>query len=217
MKILILVTGHQQNLEYKYFGQLLSRCAFLSSSQCEVFIHSNKYNNDISENIKYILNKKNVHVTNKNAGYTLGGIEAVGDCIDMLNLCSPDSDYDFVIHVHPDVFITNDTMLVNILNDELYSDNVFLLNKSFHDDFCASFDFFIFKPRLLNKNIFANYANWQDSPERYLKQMITSNDIKYKYIKRFDNDHYEPRRIDLNLMWHEHNLEKVEKFIQITN
>lgn len=216
MKVLILITGHKQNMEYKYFGQLLERCAFLSSDQCEVFIHSNCEQNDISENVKYILNKKNVYITNKNAGYTLGGIEAVGDAIDILNLTNPNSEYDYVIHIHPDVFITNDTVLMNILNEELESDNVFIVNKSFPDHLSYSFDFFIFKPKKLNVNIFKNYENWKQSPERFIRNALMLNGIPHKLIKRFDNDHYEPRRIDLNLMWHEHNLSKIYQFINKT-
>lgn len=214
MKVLILITGHQQNIEYKYFGQLLERCDFLSSDQCEIFIHSNCKHNDISENVKYILNKKNVYITDKNAGYRLGGIEAVGDAIDMLNLANPDSEYDYVIHVHPDVFITNDTILMEILNEELESENVFIVNKSFPDKYSYSFDFFIFKPRKLHINIFKNYETWTKSPEIFIRQTLLSNGITHRIIKRFDDDNYEPRRIDLNLMWHEHNLHKVDQFIK---
>lgn len=212
MKVLIIMTGHQHNIEYKYFGQLLDKCKFLSSSDCEIFIHSNKKDNDISENVKYIQNKKTIYITNKNAGYRLGGIEAVGDIIDMLNLKN-NSTYDYVIHIHPDVFILNDTKLLDILNDELNTKNVFIVNRSFNDIKSFSFDFFIFKPRLLKFNIFSNYSQWTESPERFINNAILSNNIGYILIERFDNNHYAPRRIDLNFMWHEHELEKIKNYI----
>jgi hypothetical protein len=192
---------------------LLKRCKFLSSDQCEIFIHSNKQDNDISENTKYILNKKTIYITNKNAGYRLGGIEAVCDCIEMLNLANENCEYDYVIHVHPDVFITDDTILLNILQKELNTDNVFFVNKSYPDHRTYSFDFFIFKPKKLSSNIFKGYEGWENSPEHYIRHALLSNGINYKIIPRFEGDNWQPRRIDLNLMWHEHDLTKVDKFI----
>lgn len=213
MKVLILMTGHQQNLEYKYFGQLLSKCALLSSENCDIFIHSNKVNNDISKNAEYIKNKKTIHITDKNLGYTLGGIEAVHDSIELLNLVK-NTEYDYVIHIHPDVFIINDSELVKLMNDELNTTNVFFVNRSFDDKRSYSFDFFMFKPKLLETNIFKGYESWTDSPERFIRNALLLHGVEHIIIKRYHNDNYEPRRIDLNYMWHEHNLNKIKKYIE---
>ena len=55
-------------------------------------------------------------------------------------------------------------------------------------------------------------------PEYYLHDMIIKNNIKYTFIKRFNNDNWCPRRIDDNLMlYHEHDLNKVKKLLNDKN
>lgn len=216
MKILIVITGHRHNNEYKYFGQFLEKCAYLSSDNCEVFIHSNCPDNNIFQNTQYIKNAKRVFITDKNIGHNLGGIEAVGDMIDMLGLAgNPDCSYDYVIHVHPDVFIVDDQKLITILDNELHTDNVFIVNRSIPDDTCwYSFDFFVFKPKKMPVNIFRNYKGYTECPERFLYSAIISHEIPHIVIPRFDNNNWFPRRIDLNFMWHEHNLRLVDDYIR---
>ena len=44
--------------------------------------------------------------------------------------------------------------------------------------------------------------------------MIIKNNIKYIFVKRFNNDNWEPRRIDDNLrLYHEHDLNKVQSLL----
>ena len=44
------------------------------------------------------------------------------------------------------------------------------------------------------------------------------NDIKYTFIKRFDNDNYEPRRIDDNLkLYHEHDMKNIIQLLKDRN
>lgn len=76
--------------------------------------------------------------------------------------------------------------------------------------------FFIFKPKLLTKNIFIEELyTFTGSPEHYLHDMIIKNSINYTIIKRFDNDNYNPRRIDDNLMlYHEHDLNNVIELLK---
>ena len=48
--------------------------------------------------------------------------------------------------------------------------------------------------------------------------MILKNDIKYTFIKRFDNDNYEPRRIDDNLkLYHEHDMKNIIQLLKDRN
>ena len=55
-------------------------------------------------------------------------------------------------------------------------------------------------------------------PEHYLRNMILKNDIKYTFIKRFDNDNYEPRRIDDNLkLYHEHDMKNIIQLLKDRN
>ena len=125
-------------------------------------------------------------------------------------------DYDYVIHLHPDVFITDDQYLLSILEENLNNDTVFFINKSIPSEDFFSFDFFIFKPKFLTYNIFlTDLYKFECSPEVFLHNMIKKYNIKYTIIKRYNNDNWSPRRIDENLkLYHEHDLSKVEQLLR---
>jgi hypothetical protein len=56
--------------------------------------------------------------------------------------------YDYVVHLHPGVFITDDTNTLAVLRENLDTDVVFFVTRSVPDDErFFTFDFFIFKPR----------------------------------------------------------------------
>jgi hypothetical protein len=155
---------------------------------------------------------KRLIITSKNKGYRLGGIEAISDIIDM-NICH---EYDFVIHTHPDVIITQDTMIKQLFEENIDNDICFFTNKSWPTEGRFSFDFFIFKPKLLTTNIFKtiDFYTYSDSPENFLYDIIKNNNINYKLIKRYDDDNWSPRRIDLLGVWHEHELHKLDEYIK---
>jgi hypothetical protein len=154
MKILLIITGHQQLKEYFYNSFILKKnCNFLSEKS-DLFIHVNKA--DIGNNLIQFYNmfpqkNKKLFITTKNEGYRLGGIEAISDIIDM-NICN---DYDYVIHTHPDVIITRDDIIKKHMEENLENDTCFFITKSVpNDNKFFSFDFFMFKPKLLKNNIF---------------------------------------------------------------
>ena len=104
---------------------------------------------------------------------------------------------------------------MEVLNNNINNDYVFFVTKSVPDDpSFFSFDFFIFKPKLLKKNIFIEELNsYEDTPEHYLSEMIKKNNVNYLFINRFNNNSWYPRRIDDNLkLWHEHDLQEIEKY-----
>lgn len=209
MKILLFITGFTQLEEYNYFSMFLKQLNL--NYMCDVFIYCNnpeiqsdiiKYYQNFDQNNKYLF------ITSLNGGYRIGGAEAVSKGIEMGIF----NDYDYVIHLHPDVFITDDHYLTEVLLENLENDIVFFITKSKPNDTSFfSFDFFIFKPKLLTTNIFIDELyTFTDLPECYLRNMIIKHDIKYKFIKRFDNDNWNPRRIDDNLkLYHEHDLKNV--------
>jgi hypothetical protein len=213
MKILLFITGHKQLEEYNYFSRFLKRLKL--NALCDIFIHCN--NPDIHNSIiNYYQNfnqqNKKLFITSINAGYRVGGVQAISEGIELGIF----KDYDYVIHLHPDVFIIDDNYLTEVLLENLNNDVVFLVNKSIpHDPKFLSFDFFIFKPKLLTKNIFIDELyTFKQAPEQYLHDMIIKNNINYIYVKRYNNDNWEPRRIDENLrLYHEHDLNKVQSLL----
>jgi hypothetical protein len=213
MKILLFITGHKQLEEYNYFSRFLKRLKL--NALCDIFIHCN--NPDIHNSIiNYYQNfdqqNKKLFITSINAGYRVGGVQAISEGIELGIF----KDYDYVIHLHPDVFIIDDNYLTEVLLENLNNDVVFLVNKSVpHNPKFLSFDFFIFKPKLLTKNIFIDELyTFKQAPEQYLHDMIIKNNINYIYVKRYNNDNWEPRRIDENLrLYHEHDLNKVQSLL----
>lgn len=208
MKILLFITGHSQINEYFLFSRFL-KTLYLNNN-CDIFIYCN--NTNISKEIvtyyqEFSQKNKQLFITTKNGGYRTGGVEAVSEGFELGIF----KEYDYVIHLHPDVFITEDEYLVTILRENLENDTVFFITKSNQDPTFFSFDFFIFKPKLLTTNIFLeNLYTFTESPEHYLHNMIMKFNIKHSFIKRFNNDNWDPRRIDENLkLWHEHDLNKV--------
>ena len=214
MKILLFITGHRQLDEYYYFNIFLKQLKL--NSICDIYIYCN--NPEIQNTIiNYYQNfnqeNKRLLITSLNSGYRCGGVEAVSQGIEMGIF----NEYDYVIHLHPDVFITDDLYLTEILLNNINNNIVFFITKSLHNDSnFFSFDFFIFKPKLLTKNIFIEELyTFTGSPEHYLHDMIIKNSINYTIIKRFDNDNYNPRRIDDNLMlYHEHDLNNVIELLK---
>lgn len=211
------MTGHRQLVEYNYFRIFLQQLEL--NHMCDIYIYCN--NPDIHPDIlKYYQDftqkNKNLFITSFNSGYSIGPVEAVSNGIESGLF----KDYDYVIHLHPDVFITDDQYLKEILTTNIDNNIVFFITKSIPDDYAFfSFDFFIFKPKLLTKNIFAEKLySFTSSPEHYLHDIITENDIKYMHIKRFDNDTWYPRRIDENLkLYHEHEMNNVVRLLQDRN
>jgi hypothetical protein len=210
LKVLLFITGHAQLEEYNYFSTFLKN----TKLKCDIYIYCN--NPNISPDIvkyyqKFDQKNKYLFITSSNGGYRTGSVEAVSNAIEMGIF----KNYDYVIHLHPDVFITKSDYLIQVLTENIDNDTVFFINKSLPcDPMFFSFDFFIFKPKLLKINIFNEL--FTESPEHFLYNSIKKHNIKYTIIRRYDNDTWYPRRIDDHLkLYHEHDLEKVKKLLQI--
>lgn len=213
MKILLYITTFRQLLEFKYFSIFFNSLKSLNKI-CDVFIYCNNAN--ISDDIltyfkSFNIKNKFIFVTSKNDGYRMGGVEALSTGIDM-NIFST---YDYVIHLHPDVFIVDDQHTINILEENLDNDICFFITQTVNNEKFASFDFFIFKPRLLSGNIFKDdMYTWQDCPEIYLYNKLIQHNIKFIHIPRFSDNNYLPRRIaEYSKIWHEHDLDSVKNYL----
>jgi len=211
MRILLYITGHRQLEEYGLFQTFLDRLPIQSS--CDIFIycnHSGIHSDIVTYYQRFPQRNKQLFITTQNAGYLRGGVEAVSQGYEMGLF----QGYDYVIHTHPDVFMTDDTYLTEQLLKYLHDDTVFLITKSFAEDpRFFSFDFFVFKPQWLPSNIFKKPL-FQGAPEHFLHDQIQAYGLKYAFMKRFNNDSWCPRRIDDHLkLYHEHDLEKVRELV----
>jgi len=214
MKILLFVTGFRHLEEYGYFNRFLRRLNSLPS-MCDLFIYCN--NPHISGEIvaryqAFEQKNKYLHLTTLNVGFKMGGVEAVSRGMAM----GAFEGYDYVVHLHPDVFIVDDSPMVAIMTQNLANDCVFFVNRGDPDDsrfFC--FDFFIFKPRLLTRNVFLDALyTFQGIPEHWLSDMLANNAIAYHVVKRFAENRWHPRRVDEHLgLYHEHDLGLVDDLL----
>ena len=215
MRVLLFITGFRQVKEYDYFSTFLKRLNTLGDI-CDVFIYCN--NPEISPDIvtyykNFTQRNKHLYITSLNIGFGMGAVEAVSRGIEMGIFAG----YDYVIHLHPDVFITAESAIIELLTANAANDCVFFVNTSEPDDRrFFSFDFFVFKPMLLQRNIFIDELHdYQDLPEHYLHDMLIKNGVKFKLVKRFENDRWSPRRIDEHLnLYHEHDLTLVEDLLK---
>jgi len=206
MKLLLFITGHRQLIEYHYFNRFLKRLELT----CDIFIYCN--NSEIDKDILTYYHEfnapKRLFITTLNDGYRTGGVEAVSEGYDMGIF----KDYDYVIHLHPDVFIIDDNPLKDILIQNLNNDTVFFITHSIPNEQFFSFDFFIFKPTLLPINIFK--GSFEECPEIHFHNIIKKHNLKYTILPRFENNVYFPRRVDLLNLYHEHELDKVEQLLK---
>ena len=220
MKVLLLLTSHQQLEEVYLYGEFIKRfCPIVKTF--DLLLYVNKIDIDISRLGNYFqglpFENKTLVLTSKNTGYTFGAIEALADYFELFKT------YDYVIHSHPDVFITSDVILWKLLEYFSYRDETFIVNRTFgkEDITTMAADFFIFKPKSLKVNIFDDYKNYLNKynlhtggVETVLYEIVNKYNIPHFYIKRYDNDYWNPRRVDLLGIWHEHNLVKIQEYLR---
>ena len=210
-RVLLYLSSHRQVKEFDYFSQFFNKLDKLRQ-MCDLYIHCN--NKDVSEDItkyykQFDVKNKQLHVGSKNCGYNMGHIEMLSDDYD----AGVFAGYDYVINCQADVFIIGEEPLLDVLNRKC-GDSVFFITKSIPDDErFFSTDFLIFRPKLLTMNIFKEELyTWRDWPEHYLYYILQKYNIKYEFLKRFDNDNWQPRRLDLLKLWHEHDLSLIETY-----
>lgn len=213
-RVLLFITSFRQLKEFDYCSFFFNRFTTLNKI-CDLYIHCN--NKDISEDLikyyqKFNMENKHLFITSKNLSYTMGQIEALSDSYDKGIFAQ----YDYVLNIHPDVFILEEEPIVNLLKKNMKTDTCFFVSQGLPDDRAfLQTDFFIFKPKLLTMNIFKDTLyEWKDWTEHYMYYILYKYNIKYELIKRFDNNTWHPRRIDNYRMWHEHDLSLVEAYIE---
>lgn len=236
--ILLLYTSHRQ-LEEVNLQSLLNKRYGSHLLDVDMLFYCNSPMVDKVKLEKYLgelphKNKKLIY-TDKNIGYLWGGHESLSQTFNVWK------EYNYCIHLHPDVFILNDQHILKMISEMKDEDFINTHNldplKDDNKDY-LSFDFFIFKPRqILNKIGLKNYQNslsinpsYEDenffnlylddnekkiakTPEHLLSRIIKKYNLKSKIIQRYDNNYWEPRRPDMIGLYHEHDLTKIQSLI----
>jgi hypothetical protein len=224
MKVLLLLTSYRQLEEVKLWAHFLSTDKLNIARTWDIMVMMNNIYSDITKLGEYFKNipneNKTLIFTSKNKGYTFGQAAFWAEYFNYFKK------YDFVIHHSIDVFMMDDSVISNILEYFFISnrEEAFIVNKVFGiekiADKTVGTDLFIFRPQLIKDNIFNDFPLYYDiynhdtgGTEEILFDIIKRRNIPHMFIKRYDNNYWNPRRIDLWKCWHEHDLRRIKDYI----
>ena len=205
MKNLLFFTCHNQYKCFEAWSKLFNKNSFLKTFDIMIF-------NDTGEDEAKLIanasggfhNKTTTLSTNIVGGYILGLFKDLSQCYDHF------SQYNYVFHIHPDVYVLDDVKLKVICEKNKNNDSVFFVSLYTRDKDVYNTDFFIFKPKLLPKNIFEEAEEELNKlpdnlkcAERTLFNLIKKYNLKVSCLSRYPNDLIDGRnrQIDqLNLL-----------------
>ena len=218
MNIVILITSHRQLRELDFIPEFFKRHNYLRENSSIIY-HTNNPEIPVSLiqeklsgiDCKDILVRSSV----QNSGYLYGNFEAIVDSYGLLLERNPD----WVIKIHPDVFLVDELPLINLLKQAQDEGFPFVTSKMFGDSTPAfSADFFAFCPRLVPQSLFEIYQSYNGGTEKLGEEYLLFFEMKRQKIKhlvaeRFFSGTYH-RDIDALGLWHEHNLERVNLYLK---
>ena len=133
-KILILYTSYRQNEEIELSSKFINNTNILKNADLLFYCNNPSMFENIDNLVKLFNNKnKKIVKSKKNAGggrdgYVMGQMEGIAD------LYKHYHNYDYVIQIHPDVYITNESEIIKILNKYNNSKVGLIVNKSIPDE-----------------------------------------------------------------------------------
>lgn len=156
-----------------------------------------------------------MYMTSENIGYTMGAVQAVDTLLNH-NLLE---DYDWVVHLHPDIFIVRPQPLYQKLSE--HTDAAVVAGAFFthHASYCPgyrdcwTFNFFAFKPDEISKDAFSGWKHYESVPERFLGE-IAFHDVKVDTVPHSSMRQLHNEGIDDFGMWHQHATEYVHKYFK---
>lgn len=185
MKLLWHFNSHRQFEEYYLSSLFFNRSEFLKKhANVLVTCNNQKINIDLlKKQCVYDCEVEVVRTTNPINGVHTGQLVALNETFHKFK------DYDFVIHTTPDVYLVEDKHLINLLNEEINSDNhmVFDYHKRYPRTYCT--DFFLFKPQKIINFFGENFDPTQEchSIEAHVYKMVNSLKIPHRTICRGDS------------------------------
>lgn len=219
MKTLIFYTSHRQTWEIAMSGLFLARMSSLRDIDVTIHCNCPKLFSSVrllSCAFNYT-SRSSLILSRKNAGYTYGHIEAIVDSFHYF------TNYDLIVHLHPDVFIVDERSFRNLLDGFLCDParHLFYVSymRNFHSPdntrYCT--DFFAFRPDPKVADALARYSEDVgrnlNHPELFLARVIQEGSLPCRIFKRTQWMGEGPRCIEETGLWHEHNWKRVTKFL----
>jgi hypothetical protein len=116
--------------------------------------------------------------------------------------------YDYVVHLHPDIYIASEKHLMDLITLEKESYSACFVSRVFgNDDPSFATDAFLFCPKRMPSGFFNKYLDYDTSIktplERVFFSMIKDYGLPHAEIRRFISGKYH-RDVDEFGLWHEH-------------
>lgn len=212
MKILWHYNSHRHFEEYKLSSMFFNRSEFFKNN-AHVLVTCNNDNiqiEDLRKACSYECNFDVVKTTNPKNGVHTGQLVALAETFHRF------SEYDYVIHTTPDVYLIDDEPLISLLKEEMHSENHMIVDQHPYHPNCEklySTDFFVFKP----KKVFNFFGeDFEPTPdchciEAYLFKTIHEKSIPHRIICRGKTS-ITWRVDDLGLI-HNHNLDIIRNIL----
>jgi hypothetical protein len=160
--------------------------------------------------------KKLLYMTSTNVGYKMGAVQAM----DTLMHSGELQKYDWVVHMHPDVFVAYPQPLAKMLLKTKASVVATQFSMLLMDAFFPpgqnrrglAFDFFAFRPKATNTNAFSQWASYQRCPELYLEEVAFPHATREYVPHRYASS---CKTWDEFGIWHVHtHLHRINKFMK---
>ncbi|MGA3067183.1 MAG: hypothetical protein ABSF29_10085 [Tepidisphaeraceae bacterium] len=218
MKIAIFYTSYRQFRELEWTPEFFRRNRRLSS-EIDVIYHCNNAGiskGELQARLAKIPCKSMtlLHHPCNEGGYAYGQFEAICDAWETLH----SGGWDWVIHLHPDIFITDGDRLLKTIEEageevSLITAPVFGLTEPAYGT-----TFFAFRPGRMPKEVFGCYVDFVGEPivvplenlfftEVHRQKVAVKSVMQYRGGVHF----YDPDHVGL---WHEHNLERVPLYLR---
>jgi len=200
MNNLLFFTCHKQFPCFEAWSTLLQKNNFLKTFDVITFndtgVSEAREIAKITENFP----KKPLVLSTPNVGgYILGLFKDLSICYDYF------VQYDYVFHIHPDVYILNDSKLEFICEKNKNDNNVFFTSLYTQGRDVYNTDFFIFKPKLLNKNIFLEaeeelnkLPNDKKYAEKTFYNLLHKHNINILNLERYPNNLIDGKNRDID-------------------
>ncbi len=188
MKILLYYSSHRQKEEFLLSSDFFNKTNFLKKNT-DIIINCDNDHISVDELKSYIKYETSVNIIKSPQIFPSGtctSISGNGIHIGVSESFNLFDNYDYVIVMTPDCYITNEDKIEKMLIEELNTENQMIVD--FHDDWNHvnnySCDFFVFKPKFIPN--FFKEVDMENliAPEIFLKNKIIEKNIKCKIITR---------------------------------
>jgi len=220
MKIAVLFTSHRQFPELDFHPAFFDRTTRLKK-EADILFHCNNAVIDEAALRQKLEKIPARSVTLRYApqentgGYPYGQFEAISDMWRFASL----QQWDWVIHLHPDLFIADERPLLAALEAAEADGKQLLVSKVFgHRAPSFATDCFAFKPLPHIQPIFDAYRPFLKTPivvalETIFFIEVHRSGVPYVIAPRHRHGHYH-RDIDGLGVWHEHDLRRVAAYLK---